>query len=83
MMTEYEWYLNLPASKIRLILSDRTNVGARRAYRKEFPLVMGMFNPYVDDVRLGFWWVDFVSDNRSRGDWMRDGWLTGKEYGDV
>jgi hypothetical protein len=80
-MTEVEKMLAIPPAEVRRLLSNSKFKALRKSYFDRFPKVMGILHRKVCDMDLASWWRDYVMNSRVRFDWVRDGWLTGKDYG--
>lgn len=80
--TEVERELSRPPGSVRTLLRVKRYEALRRAYRVRFPGILYRLGKKAPEGQLMEWWREYVLDNTIRGDWMRDGWLSGVDYWD-
>lgn len=82
-MTEVERHLNHSYDTVMRAVRVKRYAALRASYFNKFTGVLYRLGKRPPHDELIAWWRAFVLDNTSRGDWMRDGWLTGTDYWDT
>ena len=86
MQSELMQYRFLPRAKIEMLLANPAYKRLRASYRERFPRPPWyLFWTATKPSGLQFyeWWHDFLDSSIIRKHYLRDGWLSGIDYGDI